>query len=92
MYTLRRISGNGIEMNHCLGGSYTVVRKRGNKPDFLKTFKTIFDKEYDKSNEDDVIVYAFVSDENGEVIYPLYKSQRSYIMCSDGKTLDNLTW
>lgn len=75
MYTLRRITGENIEINQNLGNSYTVVR-RWNTEDFKKAYQTItpgpvreFNPESD--NPDDRI-FAFVSNENGFYSQPLY--------------------
>lgn len=82
MYTLRRISSRGIEMNFNLGDSYTVIRKE-DSPDH-------FELEYKALGLTDEKVFALVSKEGGDAIYPLYLNQGNYIVGPDGKTLDNI--
>jgi hypothetical protein len=85
MFILRRISGRGVQMNLNLGSSYTYIGKNENPEEFERTLKEVFD------NLNEEIIYAFVSDEDGKHIYPLYKGQKAYIMTESGKTFDNVS-
>ena len=85
MFILRRISGRGVQMNLNLGSSYTYVGKLENPEEFERTLKEVFD------NLNEEIIYAFVSDEDGRHIHPLYKGQKAYIMTESGKTFDNVS-
>lgn len=91
MYTLRRISGEGVEMNFLLGQSYTVVSRDSAHYRFKEDFKRFFNSEW-KDDEPDDNVYAFVGNEGGTTIYPLYEGQRAYIMIESGATFSNLTY
>lgn len=97
MFTLRRISGDGVEMNHILGNGYTFIHKLVNEDEFKKTFAIHFKKELPKEDDnvqsfDDENCYAFVSGQNGSYIQPLYKNQKNFIMTSDGTTFDNVSY
>ena len=84
MFTLRKISGEGIEMNFSLGASYTLVTKEHNPKEFAET-SLIFWKKKNPEN-----TYGFVSDENGK-IFPLYIGQFNCIMTSGGRTFANIS-
>lgn len=84
MFILRKITGQGVEMNITLGQSYTYIGKIENPQEFDRTLTEIFKR----INED--IIYAFVSNESGEAI-PLYSTQRNYIMTESGKTFKNVS-
>jgi len=83
MFILRKISGDGIQMNFDLGKSYTLLTEEQNPKDFksLKD-KTVY------SNDD--CIYGFVCEEGGKE-HQLSSSQKSYIMTSDGKTFANVS-
>jgi hypothetical protein len=49
-----------------------------------------FEKEFDAALGDDADVFAFVVNENGSYVQPLYKRQENYIMGADGKTLSTI--
>lgn len=85
MYTLRRISGNGVEMNFALGDSYTVVSKQSAPEEFEKNMNDFVDA-YPGGE-----IYAFVWTVNGTDVYPLFKGQQAYVMTPGGCTLSNLT-
>lgn len=83
MFYLRRISGNGIEMNFDLGNSYTLIDKQKNPHEF-------------KMHEEhmggvDEKTYAFIACHSGSIVYQLYDGQLNYIMSEGGKTFSNLT-
>lgn len=90
MYTLRRIAGDGVQMNIALGRTYNLIEKEKSKFEFDKCYDYLF-----KMKEEDAAVssvYAFVSDEDGKNIYPLYKNQKAYIMTESGKTFSNISF
>lgn len=84
MFILRKISGQGVEINITLGQSYTFIGKIENPQEFNRTLSEIFKQ----SNEE--ITYAFVSNEDGKMI-PLYSTQKNYIMTESGKTFKNVS-
>lgn len=94
MLVLRRISGDGVEMNHVVGDSYTYIHREINPKQFRETFKVVFDKDHvadndesaDKNTKD---CYAFVC---CGYIQPLYKNQKNFMMTENGNTFANLTY
>lgn len=84
MYTLRRVSSDGIEMNFNLGDSYTFVEKEKNPKEFKRMINEVLNGEISNT------CYAFVS-YNGGQIHFLHKDQRNYIMTESGVTFSNLT-
>lgn len=86
MFILRKINGQGIESNLCIGKDYVLIRQEDGK----EFNDTMSQEEYFKSLREDI--YAFISCDSGKHILPLYKSQQNYIMLSDGKTFSNLTF
>ena len=94
MFTLRRISSSGVEMNQFLGNGYTLVDRESNYPEFCETFEKTFGYPHtadldDTSTFDSKNVYAFVV---ADSIQPLYKKQKNFIMSDSGRTFDNLTY
>lgn len=81
MFTLRKITNDGLEMNFSLGDSYTLVIKERSPKEFEDKMKD--HPFYDKT-------YAFIywKDE----ILPLYKNQKNYIVSENGTTYSNLTY
>jgi len=97
MYTLRRISSTGVEMNHAIGDNYTFIHREYNSDEFRRNFELVFEKPHvadldDTSDDDTKNVYAFVCHHSGSIIQPLYKKQSNYIMTENGKTFSNLTY
>lgn len=92
MFTLRRISGDGIQMNQEIGKGYTLIHKERNVKEFARTFVEVFDKEWgeDLDSTTDYDCYAFVCE--CDLIQPLYKNQLNFIMTDSGQTFDNLTF
>lgn len=86
MFILRKISGQGIQSNLCIGTNYVLIRQDDSK-EFNETMNF---EEYFVSLKDDI--YAFVTYNDGKDILPLFKTQQNYIMLSDGKTFSNLTY
>ena len=85
MYTLRKITGEHVQINISLGKSYNYVGKLESPKEFERTLEEIFKR----LNED--IIYAFISDEDGRNVYPLYSTQKNYIMSESGKTFANVS-
>lgn len=80
----------GVEMNHELGKSYTLITLGINTEEFRQTFRLIFERDYDTVQDNDT--YAFVTGEGGTYVQPLYKGQQAYVMTSEGSTFSNLTF
>lgn len=81
MFILRRISGAGIEMNHALGNSYTVVHKDRNPEEFARDLAVV------RSDPEETV--AIISDESGKALCA-FRKQHSYIMTSDGGTFSTV--
>jgi hypothetical protein len=96
MFTLRRISqSSGVQMNQVLGDSYTLIDRERNYDDFCISFENYFKTKYvpnldEKSDDDSNRVYAFIC--TGSLVQPLYKNQGNFIMASNGKTFDNVSF
>ena len=95
MFTLRRISGDGIEMNQIIGDGYTYIDREINYEEFRVNFETTFGKKHvadmDETSDDDTKkCYAFVC--NSSYVQPLYKNQSNYIMTENGKTFANVSY
>lgn len=88
MFTLRKITKSGVEMNIALGNEYTIITKERNPKEFKEYLNAHY---YQDKTEPEDILYGIISDENGKV-YELYKPQKSYIMCGNGKTFDNVSY
>lgn len=80
MFTLRKISGDGVELNFFLGKSYTLITQDRTPKEFEES-RLLF--EYGSEE-----VYGFISDEGGKTL-ALFPRQQNYIMV-DGKTVDYL--
>jgi hypothetical protein len=81
MYTLRKITGSGVEINISLGEGYTFITKERNPNEFKDMMKTLA--------VDDDCFYGFVTDSKGEVNL-LSNHQKAYIM-EYGHTIDNVS-
>lgn len=95
MYTLRRINGDGVEMNTSLGNGYTYVNRFESYEAFCKDFQSYFDKKHvadlDEASDDDTKrVYGFVGCD--KFIQPLYMNQKAFIVSENGKTFANLSY
>lgn len=88
MYTLRKIYKDGVETNIFLGRSYNVIKSLDSPEEFKKAYETC----YNCKSCEDTETYAFITNENGEVIYPLFKNQLNFVMTESGKTFSNLTY
>jgi hypothetical protein len=95
MFTLRRYSGSGVEMNQEIGDNYTFIDRERSYDDFCKSFEIVFKRKHvadldETSDSDTKNCYAFVG--NGSTIQPLYKNQKNFIMTSGGQTFDNVSF
>lgn len=95
MYSLRRISGAGVQMNQVIGDNYTLIHREWNPEEFKRSFKVHFEVDHvadgdPTSTNDSKMVYAFIG--NGTFLQPLYKNQKNYVMSSNGNTFDNVTY
>lgn len=77
MFALRKITGNGSELNFDLGDYYVLITKERSPEEFEDKMK-------------DHPSYAFICWKDG--VLPLYKNQKNYIVSESGKTYDNLTY
>lgn len=80
MFTLRKITGNGAQINFYLGKSYTLLTKEHNPEEFEATRKHLG---YDADE-----TFGFVSDEDGHT-FALFPKQQNYIMIN-GRTIDHI--
>lgn len=97
MFTLRVFNAEGIESNQILGSTYTVLNRETNYEQFADAFEKAFGRPHvadgcETSNEFTKSCYAIVIGIEGSYMRPLYKKQQNYIMTSDGKTYDNVTY
>lgn len=81
MFTLRKITGGGVEMNFFLGKSYTLVLQERNPKEFEEMRQHL---KYDEGQ-----TYGFVSGDDGNVL-GLFPNQSNYIMVH-GRTVDNVS-
>jgi len=82
MYTLRRVTKDGIQMNFALGNFYSLIYR--DSPHFKREADTI-----PLDNEDDVTCLVSSSDPS-ELPHPIFKSHDNYIMTESGQTLSKL--
>jgi hypothetical protein len=82
MFTLRKITKTGVEMNFDLGNHYTLITKERSPEEFEEGVKNY--PFYDDT-------YAFISGKDGEILY-LYKDHKNYIVSENGTTYSNLTY
>lgn len=85
MFILRRITGEGNQVNLCLGDHYNLVEEH--QTEIFKNTLEIFG-----SGNDDGIIYAFLVYNMGGDVHPLYRPSTYYIMTESGKTFANLTF
>lgn len=87
MFILRRVTSELIEINDCLGTTCVVILKEKNSIEFNNKAKAM-------NLDSDVIkdIHGFVCYNSGADIIPLYKKSHYYIMASDGKTVDNISY
>ena len=95
MLVLRRISGDGVEMNQVVGKGYTYIHREVNPDQFRETFKLYFKKDHvadldPTADKETTNCYAFVVE--GSFIQALYKNQKAFMMTESGKTFANLSY
>lgn len=81
MFTLRKITGDGVEMNFFLGKSYTLILQERNPKEFEDTRQHL---KYDEGE-----TYGFISGDDGQIL-GLFPKQQNYVMVG-GKTVDNIS-
>ena len=81
MFALRKITGNGSELNFDLGDYYVLITKERSPEEFE-------DKMKDHPSYDEAYAFIYWKDE----ILPLYKNQKNYIVSENGTTYSNLTY
>jgi len=88
MYTLRRIAGNGVEINQSIGTSYTLIRKEQNPKEFERAMEVNAD--YVKGSE--ATIFALISFHNGTSVswQFLYTGQKNFIMNETGGTFAHI--
>ena len=107
MFTLRRISSEGVEMNQVLGEHYTYIDRWKCPKEFERSWKhyaktcTCGENEgcsdcpsvpdYDPKSED-ADKRIFGFVGNGLILQPLWSNQQAYIMTEGGKTFANLVY
>jgi hypothetical protein len=95
MFTLRRYTGNGVQMNQEIGDGYSLIDREINYSEFCVNFERWFNRKHvadlDPTADNDTKgVYAFIG--NGQIIQPLYKNQTAYIMSETGQTFANVSF
>lgn len=86
MFILRRITSENVEINTSLDIEYVLVTKERNPKEFQETAGTL------ELGDEERDVYGFITFNGGKDIMPLYIKSKYYIMASDGKTFDNITF
>lgn len=81
MFTLRKITGDGVELNFFLGKSYTLVTQDRNPKEFEEMRERL---KYEVGE-----TYGFISGDDGNVL-ALFPKQSSFVMVH-GRTVDNLS-
>lgn len=81
MFTLRKITGDGVEMNFYLGKSYTLILQEKNPKEFQDMRQHLG---YEPGE-----TFGFISGDDGQVL-GLFPKQSNYIMVG-GKTVDYLS-
>lgn len=84
MFILRKITGNGGELNFALGDSYSLILKDTNP----KEFKEVLSLGGHSAFEDDLYGFITYGDCQHQM---LFKKQFNYIMTENGKTFKNIT-
>ena len=82
MFVLRKITGEGFEMNFALGDSYNLIEREKTPKEFFKVGADVFG---------DIIpgyVYGFVTCD--KTTHVLSTKQKSFIMTEGGKTFTQL--
>lgn len=94
MFILRRLMPEGTkenrytENNTIIGESYTKIDLETNEDSFWAVNEALSGKDAPK----DEAIYAFIVSPNSDIKIPLYKKSYYYMMTSDGKSFDNMTY
>lgn len=81
MFYLRKISGQGVEMNFTLGDDYTLIHNFRNPEEFKEALEIY---EATKSPKNENKIFAFITG-NGRTL-PLFQIQQNYVMTGNGDT------
>lgn len=96
MYTLRTITSSGLQSNRLIGKAYAIIYRDESYDEFKDVFKKTFNKPHvadlDETSDDDTKQCYAIIIEDGSIFRPLYKKQKNYIMTSEGKTFDNVSY
>lgn len=84
MFYLRKITGSKVEMNFCLGESYTLVLKANSPEEFEKAMA-------DHPQYEEAYGYVTWRTEGRIELLPLFQKQQNYIVSENGVTYDNVT-
>lgn len=85
MYTLRKISSNGLEQNFFLGENYSIITERKSKESFNERFEIFWKDSPNPLSE----TIAFITNQEGKC-FPIFKNDETYIMTESGKTFSKL--
>lgn len=88
MFNLRRITSESVQINTCLGTDYVLILKETCKDEFERTSKLMKWDEADMTKD----IYGYITFNDGGSVMPLYEKSHYYIMASDGKTMDNISY
>lgn len=89
MYTLRRISSDGVEINQLIGINYGLIRKTTSP----EKFSECLEKQKEYVGGDGERIFAFISfdvDLSHGSPQPLYSNQQNYLMNPNGGTFSYL--
>ena len=85
MFILRRITSESKRVNTVLGNHYALILEEKNKEEYQKALKVM-------KWDNDPDVYGFISCYESKELIPLYKKSTYFVMVSDGKTFENITF
>lgn len=78
MFILRKITGDGVELNFDLGDSYTLIHKTRNPKDWERL------KDMDEKS------FAVIFYNGGADMVQIFKGQTNYVMTGEGKTFGKI--
>ena len=82
MFTLRKVTSNGIVSNQFIGDEYSILRKSSNKEQFEK----LLNQNYNFNDK----IYAFIRFGGNTMTLPLYLGNRYFIVSSNGNTFEKI--
>lgn len=95
MFILRKIKKD-VEINQCIGSSYAIISKKNNYEQFIIDYNK-FISNNDFIDIDDV--FCFIHSNNfifsgikDDILIPLFKDSKYYIMNESGKTFSNISY